>query len=135
LSKPVRVAAFFKTKKQGMVVANIRGADFDNWIAKAKEAKAAGKGLVCFLFFNEGREGGPIAALTVDVERDQEGYSDRNDGNSGSGGGGGRAGGGGGGFRGRRPASTTVAPKADRLDGLFGGSGGGAPDTETGANW
>lgn len=102
--KFTRIAGFFRTKRQGMLVGSCRGEDLDKLIQVIKDAKAQGKGLTFFLFTNPPKnERSPVAGLTVDVERDKPGYS------------GGRSGGG---FQGR-PAQKREDPLAG-LD--FGGA-------------
>lgn len=71
MGAPARIASFFKTKRDGMLVGSVREESLDLLIGKIKEAKAAKLGLVLFLFTNAGGKG-PIAGMTVDVERPRE---------------------------------------------------------------
>lgn len=103
-----RIAGFFRTKRQGMLVGGCRGEELDTLISVIKEAKAAGKGITFFLFTNPPKgERSPVAGLTVNVEQDRQGFQGR-----------------------PKPA----APKADPLGDLFGG-GGGEPKPSGGLDW
>ena len=107
MANNTRVASFFRTKRPGMLVGNSKDENLETLIRTIKEAKAEKKGIVFFLWQNEGKDSGPVAGLTVAVAQDRPSFT------------------GGGPRRTSAKDVVTVSTNIDPLDGLFGKSSGG----------
>ena len=72
--KSTRITGLFQSKtKRGLYVGTARPEDIKALGAKMKEAMAADKGLVFFLWKNsDAEEGQPLFSLTADVAQDRD---------------------------------------------------------------
>jgi len=67
-----RITGLNKTKTKNLYVGSAEGEYLDRLVAKIKKAKATGKGVVFFLWRNDGKFEGPPFSLNVDVSQDSK---------------------------------------------------------------